>query len=75
MANEKAMCPTCSNSILCKTWAEYKCKKLERRIYGYMKLTECKYYKKREKDFKESPCRCEDCLKNELLASEYLEEE
>lgn len=66
----EGLCPTCVNSIRCETWAEWKCKKLERRIYGYAKLTDCKFYKKRDKNFKEPKCQCEDCLKNPLLAVE-----
>ena len=73
MANE-GLCPTCVNSIWCDTWGEFKCKKLERRIYGYKKMTECKFYGKRDKFFKERKCQCEDCLKNESLAAENAEE-
>lgn len=58
------LCPSCANSIRCETWGEWKCVPQKKRIYGYKTLTECKFYKKRSKDFKESPCRCEDCLKN-----------
>ena len=67
-------CTSCVNGIRCSTWSEVKCKKLERRIYGYKTLIDCKFYKKRPKDFKEPRCQCEDCLKNELLSEEYLEE-
>lgn len=70
MAEEKGLCPTCVNSIRCETWAEWRCKKLERRIYGYKKLTGCKFYSKRGKTFKEPKCQCEDCLKNESLIEE-----
>lgn len=66
----EGLCPTCENSIRCDTWAEWKCKKLEQRIYGYAKMTDCKFYKKRDKNFKEPKCRCEDCLKNSLLTGE-----
>lgn len=66
----KILCPDCINSIWCNTFAEAKCVKLERRIYGYKTMTECKFYKKRGKDFKESQCQCEDCLKNEALVRE-----
>lgn len=73
MVNE-GLCPTCVNSIRCDTWAEVKCKKLKRRIYGYKTLTECKFYGKRDRLFKEPKCQCEDCLKNEALADENGEE-
>lgn len=66
----EGLCPICTNSIWCPTWAEWKCKIKERRIYDYKTLTECKFYKKRGKDFKESRCQCEDCLKNEDLLDE-----
>lgn len=75
MSETKGLCPTCSNSIFCKTWAEYKCSAKKRRIYGYETLTECKQYKKRPAGWKEMPCRCEDCLKNEMLAEEIEEVE
>ena len=61
------LCPKCVNAIFCNTWGEWKCTAQGRRIYGYKTMTECKFYKKRGKDFKESPCRCEDCLKNEPI--------
>ena len=73
MANKKALCPNCENSVLCPTWGEYKCKTLKRRIYGFTKLTECKHYKKRGKDFQEPRCQCEDCLENEELRGEVEE--
>lgn len=66
----EGLCPNCVEAIWCPTWAEVKCKKLKRRIYGYAKLTDCMFYKKRGKDFKEPKCQCEDCLSNELLAGE-----
>lgn len=71
----EGLCPNCVNSIFCSTWAEWKCKKFEKRIYGYKKLTKCKFYSKRPKDFKESKCQCDDCLKNELLWDEEEESE
>lgn len=71
----KGLCPSCTNSIFCETWAEMKCKALDRRIYGYKTMTSCKFYKKRDKNFKESACQCEDCLSNSALHEEYLEEE
>lgn len=66
----EGLCPSCTNSIWCPTWAEWKCKIKEGRIYDYKTLTECKFYKKRGKDFKEPRCQCEDCLKNEDLLDE-----
>ena len=63
----EGLCPTCKMSIWCPTWAEWKCKVKERRIYDYKTLTDCADYKTRGKDFKEQRCQCEDCLKNELL--------
>lgn len=59
------LCPSCTNSIRCNTWAEWKCKVQERRIYGYKTMTECKSYKKRPKDFEEPKCQCEDCFEND----------
>ena len=67
------LCPSCDNSIWCPTWDEWKCKVKERRIYDYKTLTKCKSYKKRDKNFKEPKCQCEDCLKNELLWGEEEE--
>lgn len=64
------LCPSCTNSIRCNTWAEWKCKKHEKRIYGYKTITKCKFYVKRPKNFKEPKCQCEDCLNNELLLDE-----
>ena len=61
------LCSTCVNSIRCDTWAEVKCKAKTKRIYNHTDMTECDDYKKRDKNFKESPCQCEDCLKNEFL--------
>ena len=74
--NEEAvgLCPTCINSIHCDTWAEWKCKVKERRIYDYKAIKKCESYKKRDKNFKEPKCQCEDCLKNESLF-EYEEED
>lgn len=60
----ECLCAKCANSIFCETWAEWKCKKYERRIYEYAEMTECEGFKKRGRDFKEPRCRCEDCLKS-----------
>lgn len=62
------LCPSCVNAIRCDTWAEWKCGVQKKRIYGYKTMTECKFYKKRGKDFKESPCQCEDCLRESEVA-------
>ena len=59
------LCPSCVNSVWCPTWTEWKCKAKSKRIYSV--VTKCGSYKKRDKDFKEPKCQCEDCLKNEIL--------
>ena len=69
------LCPTCSNSVRCNTYAEWKCIVKKRRIYEYADITLCPDYKKRPAKWKEMKCRCEDCLKNELLAEENEDEE
>lgn len=71
--NTNGLCPSCTNSRFCDTWAEYKCLHHKRRIYEYKTMTECEFYKKRDKSFKDSKCQCEDCLRNEELS--YKEEE
>ena len=58
------LCASCTNSIWCDTWGEWKCRVYERRFYGRNIPETCGAYKKRGKDFKESPCQCEDCLEN-----------
>jgi hypothetical protein len=63
-----SLCNTCTKSIKCPTWSETKCTELKTRIYS--KITTCKYYKKRDKNFKEPKCQCESCLKNEALYEE-----
>ena len=67
MAKE-TLCASCKNSIFCQTWAEWKCKKYEKRIHSYM--SKCGDYDKRPSGFKEPKCQCEDCLENELLTDE-----
>lgn len=67
----ETLCSSCTYSIWCPTWAECKCKTKSRRIY--IPVTECNYYKKRGKDFKESKCQCEDCLNNDYLWEEEEE--
>ena len=67
------LCSSCTSSIWCPTWSEWKCKALKRRIYWNSFLTTCRFYKKRGKDFKELKCQCDDCLKNETLLDELEE--
>lgn len=67
-----SLCKNCSNSLWCYTWGEYRCSVKKRRIYEIM--TKCNDYEKRGKDFKETRCHCDDCLKNESLW-EIIEEE
>ena len=64
---ELPLCATCTMSIWCPTWTEWKCRVKEKRIYNFKTLTECESYKKRDKNFKESKCQCENCLENELI--------
>lgn len=71
---EKSLCPTCIYSIWCRTWAEWKCKKLCTRIKNNNAISRCEHYKTRPKDFKEHKCQCEDCLKNELIYEEDCDE-
>lgn len=54
------LCKNCESCIGCDTWGEKKCLKLKTRIYS--EITNCKHYKKRDKNFKESKCKCDDCL-------------
>ena len=63
-----SLCKECRNGIFCPTWGEYKCKAYMKRIYR--EVTACDAYSKRPKDFKETPCQCEDCLDNEKLWEE-----
>lgn len=71
---EKSLCPTCVHSIWCRTWAEWKCRILCKRIRNPDSVTGCEHYKTRPKGFKEPKCQCEDCLKNELLYEEDCDE-
>lgn len=66
------LCASCSNSLKCYTWAEWKCTAQTRRVYET--VTKCDDYKKRGKDFKEPRCQCDDCLRNEALIEELEEE-
>ena len=66
----ESLCPSCINAVTCHTWGEVKCLAQKKRIYGYKTLTNCRFYKKCGKDFKESPCQCKDCSKNPELVEE-----
>lgn len=70
------LCSSCSHSIFCPTWSERKCSERAIRFtsYGYSQPTTCANYKKRDKNFKEPKCQCEDCLRNESLVDEESEE-
>lgn len=77
MSETKSLCEDCTESRWCETYGEVKCLAQKKRIYGYVKLidpAQCKFYKKRGKNFKESKCQCEDCLRNEQLVEEAEEE-
>ena len=68
-----SICKTCENEIWCPTWTEVKCLAQKKYIHGYKKLTDpaqCKFYKKRGKDFKEPKCQCETCLERDLVSGE-----
>ena len=56
----KDLCPSCVHSILCNTWGQFKCR--AGATYVYKDMTDCRSYKKRPKDFKETDCQCEDCM-------------
>ena len=71
---DECLCASCTQSIYCDTWSEWKCKAKEKRIYNFKTLTECEYYKKRDKNFKEPRCQCESCLGNDILFEEESEE-
>ena len=71
---ELPLCATCTMSIWCPTWTEWKCKAKEKRIYNYKAVTSCDDYKKRDKNFKEPKCQCKDCLENDILFEEESEE-
>ena len=59
-------CPTCSNSIRCDTWAEWKCT-VHKRRYIHNGPVNCPDFKKRPAKWEEMRCGCEDCQKNETL--------
>ena len=66
MANE-GLCVSCTNGRFCETWGEMKCMSKAIRVPGDKTVFTCELYKKRGKDFKESKCQCDDCLKNGAL--------
>lgn len=70
MSEEKGLCPTCVNGVMCNTWGEMKCLSKKMRIYGYKTMTVCGSYKKRPRDFKEPKCQCEECLKRAAVYEE-----
>ena len=47
-------CKTCKHSVFDEKYGEYKCKKLERRIYILLDSSECRFYKKRYEKKEES---------------------
>lgn len=53
-------CGKCTNGILCGTWGEYKCKVKKERVHG--DISECSDFKRRDKNFKEPKCQCDDCM-------------
>lgn len=73
---DKSLCSSCKFSLWCPTWGERKCvsRKIRFTLHGYSQPTKCSDYKKRDKNFKEPNCQCDDCLKNESLADELEEE-
>ena len=70
---DECLCASCVQSIYCDTWSEWKCKAKEKRIYNYKTVASCDNYKKRDKNFKEPKCQCENCLENELISDICME--
>ena len=68
----EGLCATCTNSIFCRTFAEWKCTEQKKR-HPHAGAKECEDYKKRPAKWVAMPCRCEDCLKNDLLMDEVEE--
>lgn len=68
MAKE-ALCASCSNSIFCRSWGQYKCTemKVSFSVYGRPLPTKCSNYVKRPKNFTEMKCGCKTCQVNEGL--------
>lgn len=65
-------CRNCSNSIFCPTWTEWKC--TVKKVRYFDPESNCDKHIKRPKNWKDMKCRCEDCLKNDLLDVEIEEE-
>ena len=63
---DECLCASCTQSIYCFTCFECICNVKEQLFYNYKTITNCEYYKKRDKNFKEPKCQCENCLENEL---------
>lgn len=63
----KGLCSHCAYSIPCATWTEWKCLATKRRVPFPIALIACGSYKRRDRNFKEPQCQCEDCLRNEFL--------
>lgn len=72
---DECLCASCTQSIYCDTWGEWKCKAKEKRIYNYKTVRNCDDYKKRDKNFKEPKCQCENCLENELIYDICMEDQ
>lgn len=70
------LCHSCTNSIWCATWCEWKCTKHAVRFtsYGHSQPTSCLDYKRRDKNFKGTKCQCKDCLINEKLLDDLNKE-
>lgn len=68
----ESLCASCVYSCRCTTWAEWKCLKQAIRFssYGHVMPMKCSDYKKRDKNFKEPKCQCEDCLRDEEESKE-----
>ncbi len=60
-------CKTCEHSVFDKKYGEYKCNKLERRIYILLESSECRFYKKQTKKKEESKTQAD--LDGELMES------
>lgn len=84
----KTLCSSCSYSIWCPTWSEWKCKKHETRMHSAVES--CNDYSVRPiapilafknnplNAFKDNPfnsplCQCKDCLVNEIILDEMDE--
>ena len=65
-------CASCSVSVFCPTWGEWKC--ITRELRYSRPVANCMDFSKRPANWKEHRCQCEDCLKNDALAEEYMEE-